>query len=69
MAEVLRFAASGRAPNSALPVPVHRAVLPAEASPAEHEALFARHGWTKVWRNGVDPFHDCHSTSHEVLGI
>ena len=44
MAEVPRFAASGRVPNSAPLVLVHRAALPAEASPAEHEALFARRG-------------------------
>ncbi len=69
MPEALRFAPSGRVPNSALPVLVHRGALPAEAAAADHEALFARHGWTNAWVNGVYPFHHYHSTSHEVLGI
>ena len=55
--------------NSALPVLLYRGALPAAASAADHEALFARHGWTNAWVDGVYPFHHYHSTSHEVLGI
>ncbi|WP_237480832.1 cupin [Lichenibacterium dinghuense] len=69
MVGLLRFAPSGRVPNSALPVLVHRAALPADAVAGAHEALFARHGWSNAWRNGVYPFHHFHSTAHEVLGI
>lgn len=69
MVEHLRFAPSGRVPNSPLPVLVHRGALPAEAGEEAHEALFARNGWSNAWRNGVFPFHHFHSTSHEVLGV
>lgn len=69
MVEALRFEPSGRVPNGPLPVLVHRGALPAGASARDHEALFARHGWTNAWVNGVYPFHHYHATAHEVLGI
>jgi uncharacterized protein YjlB len=53
-------------PNSPLPLLVYRDTLPAE--PYAVEPLFARHGWTAAWRNGVFPFHHWHSSAHEVLG-
>ena len=69
MPEALRFGPSGRVPNSALPVLVHRGALPTGAPAGDHEALFARHGWTNAWVNGVYAFHHYHSIAHEVLGI
>lgn len=67
-----RFADDGRIPNHPrLPLLVYAAALdPAAADRATaFEALFARHGWGGMWRNGIYPFHHYHSTAHEVLGI
>lgn len=61
------FADDGRVPNSALPLLVMRAAVPADA--AAIEAVFARNGWTGAWRDGIYPFHHFHSTAHEVLGV
>ncbi len=33
------------------------------------ERLFASHGWTGSWRNGIFGMHHWHNTAHEVLGI
>jgi uncharacterized protein YjlB len=65
------FADDGDIPNSRLPLIVYgRAIDPATADPASaFEALFGRHGWGGLWRNGIFPFHHYHSTAHEVLGI
>ncbi len=65
--ETHRFADDGRFPNSALPLLVHRAALPAD--PAAMERTFAANGWSNSWRNGIFDYHHFHSTSHEVLGI
>ncbi|EYD77836.1 hypothetical protein Rumeso_00563 [Rubellimicrobium mesophilum DSM 19309] len=53
-------------PNSPLPLLVYHDALPSD--PAAVESLFARHGWTAAWVNGVYPFHHWHSSAHEVLG-
>ena len=53
-------------PNSPLPVLVYQGALPSH--PTDVEALYARHGLTAAWRNGVYPFHHWHSSAHEVLG-
>ena len=66
-AETYRFADDGRFPNSALPLLVHRRALPTD--PAEMERVFAAHGWSNAWRDGIFGFHHFHSTAHEVLGI
>ena len=34
-----------------------------------YEALFAAHGWTDSWRNGIHGFLHFHAGTHEVLGI
>ena len=66
------FRDDGRIPNNpALPLLVYRGALnlgtrdPAAAC----ERLFARHGWTGAWRNGVYDYDHFHATTHEVLGI
>jgi uncharacterized protein YjlB len=65
--EIHRLADDGRFPNSALPLLVHRAALPAD--PAAMERTFAANGWSNAWRNGIFDYHHFHSTAHEVLGI
>lgn len=41
-----------------------------DADPAASvEDLFQKHGWGRLWRNGVYSFHHYHSNSHEVLGV
>ena len=58
-------------PNSKLPLLVYRGavVLPEEESAGIFEQLFAAHGWSGSWRNGIYPYHHYHSTAHEVLGV
>jgi uncharacterized protein YjlB len=66
------FADDGSIPNNPrLPLLLYRAVLgPRTEDPARaFEDLFARHGWTGSWRDGIYTFHHYHSTAHEVLGI
>lgn len=66
----LTFADTGDFPNSRLPVLVYAAALPAGADLADRfEALFARHGWTGAWRNGLYRTHHYHSSAHEALGV
>jgi uncharacterized protein YjlB len=55
-------------PNSPLPVLVYRAASERPSADA-FERLFAKHGWTGAWRNGLYRVHHYHSTAHEVLGI
>jgi uncharacterized protein YjlB len=67
-----RFADDGIIPNHPhLPLLVHAGVLGTATADraAAFEALFARHGWGRMWRNGIYGFHHYHSTAHEVLGI
>lgn len=71
-ATAYRFADDGRIPNHPLlPLLAYRGVLDAGIvdRAAAFEALFARHGWGGLWRNGIYDFHHYHSTAHEVLGI
>ena len=65
----VHLADDGTIPNSPLPLLVYAGALPADAGPAAFEALFARHGWGRSWRNGIYAFRHYHSTAHEVLGI
>jgi uncharacterized protein YjlB len=71
--EEYRFADDGHVPNNPrLPLVIYRGALDvgtrAEAARG-CEALFARHGWTGAWQNGIYAHHHYHSTAHEVLGI
>ncbi len=53
-----------------LPLLVYRQVLPLGGDTASAcETLFARHGWTGGWRNGIFGYDHFHATTHEVLGI
>lgn len=67
----LRFADDGAVPNNQrLPVLVYTGVEQAAAGADACIELFASHGWTGAWRDGlIYPFHHFHSTAHEVLGI
>ncbi len=68
--QALSFEDSGDFPNSRWPVLVYAAALPGGADLADRfEALFARHGWTGAWRNGLYRVHHYHSTAHEALGV
>jgi uncharacterized protein YjlB len=49
---------------------VSAAVELRSGDPAEDvEKLFRANGWGGLWRNGIYPFHHCHSNSHEALGV
>lgn len=66
------FRDDGRIPNNpSLPLLLYRGVLdPHSGDPArECERLFAEHGWTGAWRNGIYNYDHFHATTHEVLGI
>jgi uncharacterized protein YjlB len=68
--KAVRLKLGGKFPNSALPVLVYAAVLPAhEGLAADFERLFESNGWTGSWRNGLYRVHHYHSTAHEVLGV
>jgi uncharacterized protein YjlB len=65
-----RFADDGHVPNNPrLPLIIYRSALDSGADARSCTALFARHGWTGAWRNGIYAHHHYHSTAHEVLGI
>ncbi len=66
--ESLTFTGDGGIPNSRLPVLYYRGIEQAHDA-GSCERLFADHGWSGSWRNGIYPFHHFHSISHEVLGI
>ena len=67
----LLFADDGSIPNNPkLPVLVYKQAVPLGADPAAaFERLFAAHGWSDGWRNGIYPFPHYHPRGHEVLGI
>jgi len=65
------IAGDGDFPGSALPALIYKGAvdLPRRDPPSGFETLFARHGWSGSWRNGLYTFHHYHSTAHEVLGV
>ena len=65
--EQLVLTPDGRVPNSPLPVLVYRGAGPTDARAMLD--LFARHGWSNGWRNGIYAYHHFHATTHEVLGL
>lgn len=68
-AETRSFHDDGGIPNSPQPIRLYRGVAGVADGAASAEALFARHGWSGAWRDGIYPFHHFHSTAHEVLAI
>jgi uncharacterized protein YjlB len=57
--------------NSLLPVLVYKGALylhPTEPADAIKE-IFAGHGWTNAWQDGIYDYDHYHSTTHEVLGV
>ena len=65
-----RFADDGEIPNSRLPLLLyHRPIGEPDDPAGAIENLFAQHGWSNCWRDGIYEFHHFHSTAHEVLGI
>ncbi len=71
--QLYRFEDDGKTPNNArLPLLLYCDALstPRERDPAaSYETLFAAHGWTDSWRNGIHSFLHFHARTHEVLGI
>jgi uncharacterized protein YjlB len=65
--QTFSFDDDGAIPNSALPLLVYRAVVPAD--PTAVERVFAANRWPPAWRDGVHPFHHFHSNTHEALGV
>lgn len=61
----------GTFPNNDLPALIYRGAIEIadDDSAAAFERMFAAHGWTDSWRNGIYDYHHYHSTAHEVLGI
>jgi uncharacterized protein YjlB len=71
--ELHRFEDDGKTPNNArLPLVLYRDVVRTERGvdpAAVYEDIFAAHGWSDSWRNGIHPFLHFHTVAHEVLGI
>ncbi len=67
--EALRLEDDGVIPNSAYPAVIYRQVLSPSASARQVQDLFAGHGWSRSWVNGIFARHHYHSTAHEALGI
>ena len=68
--EALRMEVLELLPGATLPAAIYReAFAPDGDAEALCERLFARHGWSGAWRNGIYPYHHFHATTHEVLGI
>jgi uncharacterized protein YjlB len=71
--QLYRFEDDGTTPNNPrLPLIVYRGVLHAQEGRDRAtvcEDLFAKHGWSNGWRNGIYPFLHFHTRTHEVLGI
>ena len=71
--ETYLIADDGTIPNNErLPLVVYRSAIAAtsrEEAEREFKRLFAKHGWSGTWVNGIYDFHHYHARSHEILGI
>ncbi|MBA1202722.1 cupin domain-containing protein [Pseudomonas capeferrum] len=66
----LYFQDDGATPNSPLPVLIYELQWHAGLDRAAAlEALFARHGWVPLWRDGIFDYHHYHPNAHEALGV
>lgn len=69
-AQLLRFDDDGETPNSRLPVLLYQLKFDPAVDTAElFEAMFAKHRWTPLWRDGIFDYHHFHPNAHEALGI
>lgn len=67
--DTLHLARSGFVPNHPdVPVLIYSQCTQC-ADSTYFQEIFARNGWTGIWRNGVFDYHHYHTTAHEVLGI
>jgi uncharacterized protein YjlB len=55
--------------NEALPVVIYTDVFVGHDGEDDFEQLFARNGWTAIWRNGVFDYDHYHTGAHEALGV
>lgn len=58
--------------NGRLPLLFYKGAITADVGgEAERtfKQLFAAHGWSGCWVNGIYPFHHYHARSHEILGF
>lgn len=66
------FEDDGTFPNNPkLPLIVYKGALylhPSESGDAIKK-VFADHGWTNSWQDGIFDYHHYHSNTHEVLGV
>ncbi|MDE2376104.1 cupin domain-containing protein [Bradyrhizobium sp.] len=65
------FEDDGLVPNNILPFLVYQDAIELDRDRPEEtiEDLFARNGWSEMWRNGVYDYLHYHSTVHEALGV
>ena len=72
-ANTYNFEDDGQTPNNPTFPLIHYLspiTLPPEFDPAAiFEDLFASHGWSDAWRDGIYDFLHFHTRTHEVLGI
>ena len=72
-ANTYNFEDDGQTPNNPSFPLIHYLspiTLPPEFDPAAvFEDLFALHGWTDAWRDGIYDYLHFHTRTHEVLGI
>jgi len=54
--------------NPRLPLLLYHDVLDS-TDPEATQSLFASHGWSHSWVDGIFSYHHFHSNTHEVLGI
>lgn len=71
--ETFLFSDDGSIPNNPwLPFLVYRGAIDLKGSPDPEELVeqtFARNKWGDIWRNGIYPYAQYHSSIYEVMGL
>jgi uncharacterized protein YjlB len=67
--ERITLKASGRMPNSDLPVMLYRKALTGDGKESRFYDLFRTNHWGGCWSAGIYGYHHFHSNAHEALGI